>query len=457
MPRTGSSAGDWIELRPGVIRSLFGSSHASHGDVPLDPPNAPIRVDAHLVGPNVVGACDDAMFTASSSTGAGGRRLTYRFKVTSENDVSKASARIRAMNASDSELRLDVHDLEPGGVYIVTVQVTNFLGDTSTASVTATKSAAPAPVVAIDGAKIIQTTAGAPLRLSAQARLPSGSCLGQSIEDKVGTRIAYTWTLVEGPSLDFGAGTLAKTSSSPTLFVEPRTLEFGSTYVFRVEARLAADTFHRSHDTVTVVVGVDSIDDPIVLGPSSSPSGSGLELVALNRDPMLPDDSSEYPWTHRWECVVFRGYDDVTGESCPEAIDAHLFVDADRVVVPGGDPDGGRNGREVSVYVRRGEGADGSRRFRRRFQSASESRSRSRCSCPRRPRSGPAPGSRPGHRTWCRRRSSFRCTATLWERTPKRFPSGGPSSVKERTRSSACWTHPWVTTTRKRSSSRPGA
>ena len=337
MPRvSGVSAGDWIELRPGVIRSLFGSSHASHGDVPLDPPERPIRVDAHLVGPNVVGACDDAMFTASSSTGAGGRRLTYRFKVTSENDVSKASARIRAMNASDSELRLDVHDLEPGGVYIVTVQVTNFLGDTSTASVTATKSAAPAPVVAIDGAKIIQTTAGAPLPLSAQARLPSGSCLGQSIEDKVGTRIAYTWTLVEGPSLDFGAGTLATTSSSPTLFVEPRTLEFGSTYVFRVEARLAADTFHRSHDTVTVVVGYDSIDDPIVLGPSSSPSGSGLELVALNRDPMLPDDSSEYPWTHRWECVVFRGDDDVTGESCPEAIDAHLFVDADRVVVPEG-------------------------------------------------------------------------------------------------------------------------
>ena len=37
-------------------------------------PSAPIRVDAHLVGPNVVGACDDAMFTASSSTGAGGRR-----------------------------------------------------------------------------------------------------------------------------------------------------------------------------------------------------------------------------------------------------------------------------------------------------------------------------------------------------------------------------------------------
>ena len=268
MPRvSGVSAGDWIELRPGVIRSLFGSSHASHGDVPLDPPNAPIRVDAHLVGPNVVGACDDAMFTASSSTGAGGRRLTYRFKVTSENDVSKASARIRAMNASDSELRLDVHDLEPGSVYIVTVQVTNFLGDTSTASVTATKSAAPAPVVAIDGAKVIQTTAGAQLQLSAQARLPSGSCLGQSIEDKVGTRIAYTWTLVEGPSLDFGAGTLATTSSSPTLFVEPRTLEFGSTYVFRVEARLAADTFQRSHDTVTVVVGVDSIDDPIVLGP----------------------------------------------------------------------------------------------------------------------------------------------------------------------------------------------
>ena len=118
--------------------------------------------------------------------------------------------------------------------------------------------------------------------------------------------------------------------------MEPRTLQFGSTYVFRVEAKLASSQFHRTADTVTVTVGYDSIDDPVVLGPSSSPSGAALELIALNRDPMLADSASEYPWSHRWECWVFRGHDDTRGEACPVAIESHLFVDADRLAVPDG-------------------------------------------------------------------------------------------------------------------------
>ena len=99
---------------------------------------------------------------------------------------------------------------------------------------------------------------------------------------------------------------------------------------------MASSQFHRASDTVTVTVGYDSIDDPVVLGPSSSPSGAALELFALNRDPMLADSASEYPWSHRWECWVFRGHDDTRGEACPVAIESHLFVDADRLVVPDG-------------------------------------------------------------------------------------------------------------------------
>ena len=266
--------------------------------------------------------------------------MRYEFRVTSEYDAGKILGRIRSLpaNMSSSELALRADDLEPGGVYAIVVEVTNFLGATSAATVTAIKSTAPAPIVAIEGPRIVRTTPGASLEFTALARLPSGSCLRHpSVASKIGTRITYAWTLVEGPSLDFGAGTLARTSETPRLYVEPRTLQFGSTYVFRVEAKLAAAQFHRASDTVTVKVGHDSIDDPLVLGPSSSPSGAALELLALNRDPMLADSAaSEYPWSHRWECWVFRGHDDARGEACPAAIESHLFVDADRLVVPAG-------------------------------------------------------------------------------------------------------------------------
>ena len=161
--------------------------------------------------------------------------MRYEFRVTSEYDAGKILERIRSLpaNMSSSELELRADDLEPGGVYSIVVEVTNFLGAASTATVTAIKSTAPAPIVAIEGPEIVRTTPGASLEFTALARLPSGSCLRQSAASKIGTRITYAWTLVEGPSLDFGAGTLARTSETPRLYVEPRTLEFDSTYVFR--------------------------------------------------------------------------------------------------------------------------------------------------------------------------------------------------------------------------------
>ena len=230
------------------------------------------------MGPTTIGACDPALFTASSSTGAGGRPMRYEFRVTSEYDAGKILGRIRSLpaNMSSSELALPrgrsrarrcVRDRRGGD---------ELLGATSAATVTAIKSTAPAPIVAIEGPRIVRTTPGASLEFTALARLPSGSCLRHpSVASKIGTRITYAWTLVEGPSLDFGAGTLARTSETPRLYVEPRTLQFGSTYVFRVEAKLAAAQFHRASDTVTVKVGHDSIDDPARARPVVVALGRG--------------------------------------------------------------------------------------------------------------------------------------------------------------------------------------
>ena len=142
MPRTALSVADRIELRPGVVRAKLGASRAAFGAAEIEPPLNPLAVDAHLVGPTTIGACDPALFTASSSTGAGGRPMRYEFRVTSEYDAGKILERIRSLpaNMSSSELELRADDLEPGGVYSIVVEVTNFLGAASTATVTARSS-----------------------------------------------------------------------------------------------------------------------------------------------------------------------------------------------------------------------------------------------------------------------------------------------------------------------------
>jgi len=94
MPRTALSVADKIELRPGVVRAKLGASRAAFGAAEIEPPLNPLTVDAHLVGPTTIGACDPALFTASSSTGAGGRPMRYRFGVTSEHDAGKILERI---------------------------------------------------------------------------------------------------------------------------------------------------------------------------------------------------------------------------------------------------------------------------------------------------------------------------------------------------------------------------
>ena len=75
-------------------------------------------MDAHLVGPTTIGACDPALFTASSSTGAGGRPMRFG-SVASEYDAGKilggsgASGEYELVRAGAQD------DLEPGGVYAV--------------------------------------------------------------------------------------------------------------------------------------------------------------------------------------------------------------------------------------------------------------------------------------------------------------------------------------------------
>ena len=58
-----------------------------------------MAVVAALNGPNTVSVCDIATYSSSGSTGAGGRALTYRYRVTSEYDTTAILTVIQAMPA----------------------------------------------------------------------------------------------------------------------------------------------------------------------------------------------------------------------------------------------------------------------------------------------------------------------------------------------------------------------
>jgi len=61
----------------------------------------------------------------------------------------------------------------------------------------------------------------------------------------------------------------------------------------------------KAQDTVTVVVGYDSIADPTVFGPSTIPTGGALTLTGTYSDPMISAArAAEFPWIFRWSCVL---------------------------------------------------------------------------------------------------------------------------------------------------------
>jgi hypothetical protein len=90
--------------------------------------------------------------------------------------------------------------------------------------------------------------------------------------------------------------------------------------------------FRRASDLVTVVVGYDSIADPLVLGPSTLPSGDALDLSSKYSDPMIaPTAAAQFPWTFRWSCQLAAANG---GDECPSALNQYMFVNADTIVIP---------------------------------------------------------------------------------------------------------------------------
>ena len=205
-----------VFLRGGVVRAavanatLFAQAQSAGALMPENPPQ-PV---AEVYAPSVVGVCDDAALDGSLSmtSGTGGRDLELYWALDSTQGVSAIGgscndecvvarlaaleAALAAANAAQSHAITLTNDepatLVPGGTYVVSLKVENYLGASSIAFHTLTKSAVPLPNVAIQGAETRAHYASNALRLRVDVSLPQFDCFACNVSSSA---MSYAWTL----------------------------------------------------------------------------------------------------------------------------------------------------------------------------------------------------------------------------------------------------------------------
>lgn len=155
-PRTVLAPASLISLKPGVIRASWGNSYFASGGARLAAPPAPQRPAARLSAPAAVGICDGFVADASGSTGSGPRDwLSVGYSIDSISDTTRAAAILADAAAAGRLLvNLPPGSLDPGGVYNVSVRVTNFLGDSDDAWTLVTQRQARARCLPPSGAPL---------------------------------------------------------------------------------------------------------------------------------------------------------------------------------------------------------------------------------------------------------------------------------------------------------------
>ena len=331
---SGASAvpGDTLALAPNVIQNRAENSFYASGSVSITAPASPALPSAALSAPAALGPCDGATLDASASAGGGGRPLKYRFSVSATatdgyavTQALKAAATAAAAanpgnpGASYPVVRLRAEDLDPGVMYRFTAEVTDFVGNSATATVSVNKTMYPMPNARVAGVSGVENTRFArradDLTVEAEAHLPSHAC-ALLRQDEVGDALTYAWQLVDGPVLaasDFPSAALrdahTRTLTSRALFIPRRTLRAGETYRWRLRVSLAVNPVRFFTDAFVVI---EAHSSRVEAGPESGAFRALFadSAVALRVNPFDPDDARDaagvaFPFTADWTCAAF--------------------------------------------------------------------------------------------------------------------------------------------------------
>ena len=220
------------ECVSGTVCSAYNTTLAQ--TIQLLAPNTPISPTVVVIAPSIVSPCAAVPVDASGSTGSGGRPWSaLEWVVTSSlpgDDVTGIQQVFNNTGALLGQIITIPEDLLTfQAVYSVSLTLTNYLGESNSATVLFTQDSNPnLPTATITGSSSLTTTrADVFIAYTEAIQAP---CANDS-------QLSYQWSvLLDGEEQDFPSS-----SKDPaTLLIDPYVLTLGATYTLRFEVTASA-------------------------------------------------------------------------------------------------------------------------------------------------------------------------------------------------------------------------
>ena len=280
-----------ITLAAGVLSRCPASSFFADPSVSaavLAPANPVVPVIT-LSGPSIVSSCDAVTLTSTSS-GLAGRAGAYAWSAT--NDLLDPTA------SYGSSLSLMSGSLLPDTSYTVSVQVTNFLGVTSSPAVFSfNASSLPLPLLAIQGPQVaVLYQYQLPALYTLRSQTVLSACWQSGSQ-----QLLFQWSDAYGNATDVLAGASSLTGTS--LSLPTALLSMGNTYSFILTATAQSD----AQLTVSAQVSLYMAIPPLELSPQTSTSVSVSALSPLLMQATLQDPALNSLAVFSWQCVTTSG------------------------------------------------------------------------------------------------------------------------------------------------------
>ncbi|XP_071963404.1 uncharacterized protein [Antedon mediterranea] len=285
--------GDSLTLKPGSLRAFRQElSEAAEGSAVIEGPDSAIRPKAILSGSEQISSCGNVKLDGRRSTGSGARQLTFQWSVTSQGSTTDVDTELNSINGGSGSPAIVLNGtlIDVETVYEFMLTVTNFLGQSDTATFSVTRSAVVAPqvTVSVKGTNVENVKVSDSFLLA--ANVFNAECVPPG-------KTEFEW------SVDNTDVTLnLKTMRSRSLFVPANSLPGGVNIPFTVKVYKSSDPNSFLTETVTVTT-VRSDLVALIKGGEQFSIGRDSGTVQLDGSLSFDPDNEARDWVYEWQCL----------------------------------------------------------------------------------------------------------------------------------------------------------
>ncbi|ETM39411.1 hypothetical protein L914_14437, partial [Phytophthora nicotianae] len=328
--------GSALTLRGNLLKSTATAALAAPTTtVMISAPDKPPQPQVLVTGATSLGMCDDLVLDGSSSSGSGGRPMTYTWILLNTTNVTSVAVNAvtalltSAATTNNVSIKMSASLLEADGTYSLILQAKNFFGKTGNSNeILVKKSGMALPAVSIKGGNLQRVYRANELVITATASYPSCSESVSTDTDasvSTGVNMAFTWLQVTG---DLTATQFKSTSPNPRILKLPaRTLTVGVGYVFRLIVAMTSNP--KVNNSADVQINVVRTDLTALIAAGNRSIGVEQDLVldgSLSVDPdgIQNSVSMQYSWT----CWTLHTTTQVYDVACLTATGETLTLDS---------------------------------------------------------------------------------------------------------------------------------